>query len=103
MSYILRFVQRYRPADRAEFLRLEAKFAAMEKRRPEFPKGRRCQPYAGKEPTNTLIWECTFPTLPAAQEGLAKIESDPEHGELYRQQVPYFLDAYTEIYEVLEM
>ncbi len=103
MPYILRFVQRYRPADRAAFMELEKKFAAMEQRRADFPHGRRCQPYAGKEPTNTLVWECTFPTLAAAQDALAQIESDPEHAELYRQQVPYFFDAYTEIYEVLDL
>ena len=102
MPYVLRFVQRYRPADRDRFMALEAKFAAMEQRRDGFPKGRRCQPYSGREPANTLLWECEFETLEAAQEGLAKIEADPEHEELFRQQVPFFLDAYTEIYEILE-
>ncbi|MFH1569415.1 MAG: hypothetical protein ABIL09_15575 [Gemmatimonadota bacterium] len=102
MACILRFVQRFRPADRAAFMELEARFAAMERRREGFPRGRRCVPYSGREPTNTLIWECEFPSLAAAQEGLARIEADPEHGDLFRQQVPYFQDAYTEIYEVLD-
>ncbi|NQU09198.1 hypothetical protein HQ590_00280 [bacterium] len=102
MAYKLRFVQRYRPADRAAFMKLEAQFAAMEKRRADFPHGRRWQTYAGREPTNALIWECEFPTLTAAQQALAQLEADPEHGQLFEQQVPCFLDAYTEIYEELE-
>lgn len=83
-------------------MELEARFAALETRRSDFPRGLRLQPYAGREPTNTLIWESSFPTLEAARQALALIESDPEHGQLFRQQVPYFLDAFTEIYEVLD-
>ncbi len=102
MAYKLRFVQRYRPADRAAFMKLEAQFVALEKRRADFPRGRRWQTYAGREPTNTLIWEAEFPTLAAAQQALALLEADPEHGKLLQQQVPYFQDAYTEIYEELD-
>jgi hypothetical protein len=103
MPYILRFVQHYRPVDRAVFMELESQFAAMERRRDDFPKGRRFQPYAGREPTCTLIWESEFPTLAKAQEALARIEGDAEHEKLFRQQVPYMTDAYTEINEVLDL
>ena len=103
MSYVLRFVQRFRPEDREAFMKLEAKFAAMEKRRRNYPKGRRSTPYAGREETNTLIWECEFPTLEAAQKGLAQMAKDPEHEKLYKQQVPYMQEAWTEIYEVLDL
>jgi len=103
MRYILRFVQRYRQADREAFLRLEADFSSMEKRRPDWPQGRRRQPYAGREPVNTLIWESEFSTLADVQQALAHIASDPEHEELFRRQVPYMMDAYTEIDEVLEL
>ncbi|HUJ20756.1 MAG TPA: hypothetical protein VLX58_04500 [Bryobacteraceae bacterium] len=102
MAYVLRFVQHYRPADRAVFMELESRFAAMEQRRNDFPKGRRLQPYAGREPTGTLIWESEFPSLAEAQEALAHIESDAEHEKLFREQVPYMTDAYTEIYQVLD-
>ncbi|MFA6109016.1 MAG: hypothetical protein WDA75_09605 [Candidatus Latescibacterota bacterium] len=102
MPYILRFVQRYRPADREAFMHLEARFAALERRRPDLPQGRRSQPYAGRDPANTLIWECEFPSLAATQEGLARIGADPEHAALYQAQVPYFLEAWTEISEVLD-
>ncbi len=102
MPYILRFVQRYQPEQRAQFMELEAKFAALEQRRSDFPKGRRSQPYAGREPSNTLLWECEFPSLAEAQAALALIASDPEHETLFRQQVPYMRELYTEINEVLE-
>jgi len=103
MPYVLRFVQRYRPADEKAFLALEAKFAALERRDPQLPKGRRSRPYAGREPGHTLVWECEFPTLAAAQRGLDRISSSPEHARLLKKQVPYFLEAFTEIYEVLEL
>jgi hypothetical protein len=103
MPYVLRFVQRFRPADEAAFLALEKKFAALERRKRSMPRGRRLRPYAGREPSHTLVWECTFETLQAAQEGLARIGADPDHGKLLRRQIPFFLDAWTEIYEVLEL
>jgi hypothetical protein len=102
MRYVLRFVQRYAPDQRAAFMELEAKFAALERRRPDFPKGNRFQPYIGREPSNTLIWECAFPSLAEAEAALAKIGGDPEHEALFRQQVPFMRELYTEINEVLE-
>jgi hypothetical protein len=102
MAFVLRFVQRFRPEHREAFMELEAGFADLERRRPDFPKGRRMQPYAGREPTNSMIWECEFATLAEVQEALAFMEADAEHKELFDAQVPYFAEAYTEIYEVLD-
>ena len=102
MPYIVRLVQRYNPEQRAAFMNVEAKFAAIEQRRSDFPKGRRSQPYAGREPSNTLIWESEFPSLAEAQAALAKISSDREHEALFREQVPYMSELYTEIDEILE-
>jgi hypothetical protein len=103
MPYVLRFVQRYRPADEKAFLTLEAQFAALERRHRDFPKGRRSRPYAGREPVHTLVWECEFLTLALAKKGLDRISSSPEHARLLKKQVPFFLEAFTEIYEVLEL
>jgi hypothetical protein len=102
MPYVLRFVQRYRAADEEAFLALEGKFAALEREQKDFPQGRRCRPYSGREPSHTLIWECEFPSLGEAEAGLARISSSPEHERLLREQIPYFQEAFTEIYEVLE-
>ncbi len=103
MAYVLRFVQRYRPAERKQFMDLEAEFCAMENRRSDWFHGRRYQPYAGREPSNTLIWETDFCTLAEVQEALDRIAADAEHEKLFRQQAPFMTDAYTEIDEILEL
>lgn len=102
MAYVLRFVQRFRPADERAFMALEKQFAALERRKRGFPKGRRSRPYAGREPGHTLIWECEFPSLDGAQRALALLSSDPDHERLLKRQLPYFLDAWTEIHELLD-
>ncbi len=102
MPYLLRFVQRFRPDKEAEFMALEKAFADLEHSEPEMPQGRRYRPYAGREPGNTLIWECDFPTLEAAQVALRNIQNNPKHEALFQQQVPFFLKAYTEIYESID-
>jgi hypothetical protein len=102
MAFKLRFVQKFQAHKRKEFIKLEKKFIELEQTNPEFPKGRRYVPYAGREPGNTLIWESEFKTLEEAQKALELIESHPKHEELFQQQVPYFLDAYTEIYESID-
>ena len=103
MAYVLRFVQRFRPADERAFLALEAEFAALERRHDDFPKGRRLRPYAGRESAHTLIWECEFASLQAAQRGLDRLSSSRDHARLLKKQIPYFLETWTEIYEVLEL
>jgi hypothetical protein len=70
MAYVLRFVQRFRAADEAAFMALEAHFAALE-RRKGWRRGRRSRPFAGREPANTLVWECEMPTLAAVNDTLA--------------------------------
>lgn len=103
MPFILRFVQEYRPQDRHAFMALEAQFAAMERRRPEMPQGRRSQPTAGSQATNAIIWECQFPSLQAVHDALKLLACDKEHEGLYQQQAPYMLTAHTEINEVLDL
>jgi len=84
-------------------MKLEAEFCALERRRPDGPQGKRRNPYSGREPINTLIWECEFRSLDEVQQALALMAADPEHEALFRQQVPYMLDAYTEIDELLDL
>jgi hypothetical protein len=102
MAYVLRFVQRFRAGDEPAFMALEAQFAALE-RRKGWPQGRRSRPFAGREPANTLIWECELATLAEVNEALATLGRDPDHARLLKQQIPYFLEAWTEVYEVLEL
>lgn len=93
MTIKMRILQTYAAAHEREFLALEKKFAAMEKRRPTFPQGVRYQPLASGLPTNTLIWECEFATLDAAHAALQLFAGDPQHEALARQQRKYFKDV----------
>ncbi|WP_308639617.1 hypothetical protein [Paenibacillus silvisoli] len=102
MAYKLRFVQRFHAASREAFMELEQQFAKLERETAEFPKGRRYLPYSGREAMNTLIWECEFDSLEAAQQAVAFLEQDARHEELAKRQLPYFQDSYTEIYRLLE-
>lgn len=83
-------------------MQLERQFLELERTVPEFPKGRRYQPVSGREPSNTLVWECEFPTMEALLAALRFLEADPRHEKLFVKQSRYFLDAYTEIYRSLE-
>ena len=103
MAAILRFVQRYELKDRQAFMDLEKKFVDMEQRRTGWPKGRRSQPYAGREPNNTIICEFEFATRAEAEDAIAMMAADPEHEALFRQQVVYMKDTYSEINELLEL
>jgi hypothetical protein len=101
MAYVLRFVQRFRAMDEAAFMELEARFAALE-RRKGWPEGRRSRPFAGREPANTLVWECELATLDEVNRTLATLGRDPDHARLLKRQIPFFLEAWTEVYEVLD-
>lgn len=102
MPYLLRFVQRFAAKDEAAFLALEASFADLERRR-RWPRGRRSRPLAGREPGHTLVWECEFETLAALHDAAAAMGRDPDHARLLARQLPFFREAWTEIYEVLEL
>lgn len=83
-------------------MELEKQFMQLENDHPEFPRGKRYRPYAGREPGNTLIWESEFETLGQAQEALSFLENDSRHEELFQKQVQFFQEAYTEIYESID-
>ncbi len=99
MSYKLRFTQKFKQEFINEYLELERKFEQLEKETPEFPKGKRYLPYIGRESSDTLIWECDFPTLHEAQHALALMLADNRHEELFAQQARYILGTHTEIFK----
>ena len=103
MAFVLRFVQEYAVAERERFMALEARFAEMERRRDDWPTGRRLEVHAGPDPTNALIWEAEFATLAELNAALERIEADPEHADLFAQQAPCITRARTEIYETLDL
>lgn len=99
MPYKLRFVQRFVLAKTREFLEIEKQFAAFEEQYHEFPKGKRYLPLTGKEPANTLVWECDFETLEELHKTHQFLMTDNRHEDLFVVQSEFMLDAYTEIYK----
>ncbi len=103
MSIVMRIVQRYDIRQEKKWMDLERKFAALEARRKDFPKGRRLKPISGPYPCNTLIWESEFPSLDAAKEALDFFAGDQAHEALLKQSLPLFEQVTIEFYEKLEM
>lgn len=102
MTYRLRFVQHFKEPNRKEFLELEKKFIELEQTIKEFPKGKRFMPLTGRDPGNTLIWECDLSSFEEVQKALDFLEQDTRHTDLHDAQLPYFVDCYTEIYRSFE-
>jgi len=103
MRIIMRIVQRYDIGRESEWMALERRFAALERERPDYPKGRRLQPIAASEPTNTLVWEGEFPTLDAAHAALDFFAGDAAHEALIEKARPLFEHVRIEFLKVLEM
>lgn len=100
MAIILRLIQRYEPAHKHEFHALEKQFADLE-HRSLLPRGERLAPISGREPGNTIVWQCRFESLAAAEKALKQIEDCDEHTELAKKQHPMFQQSWVEFYEVL--
>jgi hypothetical protein len=98
MSYKLRFVQIFKQEKAKEYLAIEKQFAELESKYPEFPKGKRYIPCTGRDATNTLIWECDFPTLEEAHKAQAFFLTDSRHEDLFQIQSEFIIGTYTEIY-----
>ena len=98
MSYKLRFVQIFKQENAAEFLAIEKQFQEFEKNYQGAPKGKRYIPCAGRDASNTLIWECDFPTLEQVYQAQAFFLTDSRHEELFQTQARFIIGTYTEIY-----
>lgn len=102
MSVTMRIIQRFSAAHERDFMALEKQFAKLEVARPDYPKGRRLQPISGREPSNTLVWECEFPDLSMAYKTLDFFAGDPAHEALLQKQQPFFEQVRVEFYRELE-
>jgi hypothetical protein len=98
MGYKLRFIQTFKQEKAKEYLELEKLFAEFEQKYPEVPKGTRYIPCSGRDASNTLIWECDFPTLEEAHKAQAFFLTDSRHEDLFQRQAEYIIGTYTEIY-----
>ena len=101
MAYLLRFVQKFQEHDQSAFLELEKNLFSS-KNQPWNFRRKTLPALCGREPSNTLIWECEFPSLQAVQDALDLLNRDPRHTELFQQQVQFFVESYVEIYQTLE-
>jgi hypothetical protein len=102
MGIIMRIIQQFDPGHEQEFMDLEKKFDELEKSRPDFPKGKRMQPVAAREPNNTLIWQHEFPDIQSAHKTLDFFNGDEKHEILFRKQVPFMKQVRVEFYKVLD-
>lgn len=100
MAVVMRLIQQYDPLHKLEFHALEMQFAELE-HRGILPKGERLIPISGREPANTIIWQCRFESLSAAEIAMKKIDASDEHTELAKKQHPLFQQSWVEFYEVL--
>ena len=96
--YKLRFVQKFERENQERFLEIEKKFIELEKQDSSMPKGKRYLPMMGKEPTNTLVWECEFEKLSDAMKALDSIELNETHTKLLNEQCCYMVETYNELY-----
>ena len=101
MAVVMRLVQQYHPSHKQEFHALEKQFAELE-HRGLLPRGERLVPIAGREAANTIVWECRFESLCAAETAMKRIDASPEHTELAGKQHPMFQQSWVEFYEVLD-
>lgn len=102
MAILMRIIQRFDACRDDEFVQLERMFAELERRRPDYPNGRRLRPISGTEPCNTLIWECEFQSLDAAHKALDFFHGDAEHESLFERQGPFIEQVRIEFYSVLD-
>jgi len=101
MAVILRLIQQFQPAKKHEFMELEKQFAELE-HRGLIPRGERLVPIASHQASNTVIWQCRFDSLAAAEAALKVIEDNPEHTELAKRQVHCFANSWVEFYQTLD-
>ena len=102
MGIVMRIIQQFDPSHEPEFMALEQKFDELEKKRPDYPKGKRMQPVSAHEPVNTLIWQYEFPDMEAAYKALNFFSGDEGHETLFRQQVTYMKEIRVEFYKTLD-
>ncbi len=102
MGIVMRIIQQFDPSHENEFMVLEAKFSELEKKRADFPKGKRMQPISGNEPVNTLIWQCEFNDMETAYKTLNFFDGDDEHEILFRQQVIFMKNIRIEFFKTLD-
>jgi hypothetical protein len=102
MGIVMRIIQQFDPDHEKEFMALEQKFDELEKKRPDYPRGKRMQPISAYEPVNSLIWQHEFPDIETAYKTLDFFSGDEGHETLFRQQVVFMKKVKIEFYKTLD-
>jgi hypothetical protein len=103
MKVYMRMLWQFDITQEERFMELEKKFAELESRREDYPKGgKRLQPISGMLPCNTITWEKEFSSLEEAYAMVEFFRGDEEHEKLGELQRPLFKDFRIEFYKVLE-
>lgn len=102
MGVIMRIIQQFEPRFENEFMLLERQFHELEKRRPDYPKGKRMQPISAGEPVNTLIWQYEFSDMDTAYKTLNFFGGDEGHEDLFRKQVAFIKNVKIEFFKSLD-
>ncbi|HMR19874.1 MAG TPA: hypothetical protein PKA53_11305 [Sphingobacterium sp.] len=102
MSVIMRIIQQFDPCHEESFMALEKQFEALEKSRPDLPKGKRMQPFSGREPVNSLIWQAEFADIESAHKALELFKEDETHESLFVLQAPFIKQVRIEFYKGLD-
>ena len=102
MGIVMRIIQQFEPGREREFMALEKKFDELERKRLDFPTGKRMQPVSSAFPVNSLIWQCEFPDIESAYKTLDFFNEDMEHEILFREQVELMKDVKIEFYKTLD-
>lgn len=97
----VRVSQVFDPSKEDHFMVLEERFADMERRRPELPKGKRFRPISGMLPVHTLIWEADFSTLAEAHLAVSGLALDEEHERYASEQRPMMTSVHIEFLQLV--
>lgn len=102
MKVYMRMIWEFDITEEERFMELEKKFAELERRRKDYPKGgKRMQPISGMLPCNSITWEKEFDSLEEAYAMVEFFRGDEEHEKLAELQRPLFKDFRIEFYKVL--
>jgi hypothetical protein len=98
----MHIIKQFDASKEMEFMELEKKFAELEYKCPDYPKGKRLHPISAGNNCNTLIWECEFPNMANAYKVLDFFSCDGDHQLLLTEQLPFLSFVKIEFYKNLD-
>jgi len=84
MKCVERWIHKIAPGKWDEWLEVEKKWDAIERRLGGFPAKRRYRAIFGSEDVNTFVWEREWESFPASEAAYGRMMDDPEAQKLGR-------------------